>query len=322
MKVVRTNHRQVVPQRRNALHCQDSARPSSLPTRELVRSIRPLLKLSLLGGVSLYFGNQQITIENRKANALVAYLAIAPGMKESRQRLAGLLWSETEDARALASLRQSLHVVRRAFNDAGVAGLSADKLHVRLDRSTLITDLDDAAGSIDRGQPTDALMNEMRITDDLLSGYDDIDPSFSQWLRVKRESVRQRFIRGLETQLLNPLLPTEVIKRVARAILNLDPTHEVACQKLMCAFVDSGNIVSALAAYKQLWDCLEEEHDIEPSAATQDIVVAIKTGAYAPPINASIDSSIVAASQGLCPRTRVINQWAQLRLLPGHPCRL
>ena len=281
-----------------------------------------MLRLSLLGGVALYAGNQEIALENRKANALIAYLALAPGMKESRERLAGLLWSETEDAKARASLRQSLHVVRKAFDNAGLAGLSADKLHVSLDRSTLITDLDNAVASVDQGQPADILMHEMRITDAFLSGYDDIDPSFSHWLRLKRECVRQRFLRGLEAQLMDSLLPTEAIKRVARALLNLDPTNEAACQKLMCACVDSGNVAGALTAYKQLWDCLDEEHDIEPSAATQEIVVAIKTGTYPPPINASINLNIVAARRLQAIESALINRWAPLRFLPSHPCLL
>jgi DNA-binding SARP family transcriptional activator len=176
--------------------------------------------------------------------------------------------------------------------------------------------------SIELGQPTNILLNEIRITDEFLYGYDDVDPSFSHWMRLKRESIRQNFIRGLEAQLFNPLLPTETTKRVARALLNLDPTHEIACQKLMCAFVDSGNVVGALAAYKQLWDRLEEEHDIEPTAATQDIVVAIKTGAYAPPIKSGVSGSTVAGSQGLCPITAAVNRRAELRFLPGHPCLL
>jgi DNA-binding SARP family transcriptional activator len=322
MKVAEANKRQVAQKPCDALHFQDGARPSSLAASADLRPIRPLLRLSLLGGVALYVGNHEIAIENRKANALIAYLALAPGMKESRERLATLLWSETEDAKARASLRQSLHVVRKAFDNAGLAGLSADKLQVSLDRSTLITDLDDAAASVDRGQPTDILIHRMRITDDFLSGYDDIDPSFSHWLRLERECVRQRFLRGLEAQLMDPLLPTEAIKRVARALLNLDPTNEAACQKLMCAFVDSGNVAGALIAYKQLWDCLDEEHDIEPSAATQAIVVAIKTGTYPPPINSSINPSFAPAHRMQALGPALINRWAPLRFLPSHPCLL
>jgi DNA-binding SARP family transcriptional activator len=320
MKVAEANKPQVAQKLSDALHFQDGARPSFQIARADLRPFRPLLRLSLLGGVALRVGKQEIAIESRKATALIAYLALAPGMKESRDRLTTLLWSETEDAKARASLRQSLHVVRKAFGNAGFGGLSADKLHVSLDRSALITDLDDAMASVDRGQPPDILIQRMRITDDFLAGYDDIDPLFNHWLRLERECVRQRFLRGLETQLMDQLLPAEAIKRVARALLNLDPTNEAACQKLMRAFVDLGNVAGALTAYKQLWDCLDEEHDIEPSAATQQIVVAIKTGTYPPPINSSINPSVVEAHQMQALESALINRWAPLRFLPNHPC--
>ena len=282
MKIAETDKRQIGLRPADALRFQNGAHPSSLAASAHLRPIRTMIKLSLVGGVALHVGNQEIAIENRKANALIAYLALAPGMKESRERLAGLLWSETEDAKARASLRQSLHVVRKAFDIAGLADLSTDKFHVSLARLNIITDLDAAMARMDGGHLPEILMHETRVTDDFLSGYDDIDPSFNHWLRLKRECVRQRFIRGLEAQLLGPLLPIEAIKRIARALMHLDPTHEIACQKLMCALIDLGNVAGALAAYRQLWDRLEEEHDIEPSAATQEIVVAIKSGNYPP----------------------------------------
>ena len=54
----------------------------------------------------------------------------------------------------------------------------------------------------------------------------------------------------------------------------------MACQYLMRACLASGDAVGALAAYKQLWEHLEQEYDIEPSPATQELAVAIKRGNY------------------------------------------
>jgi DNA-binding SARP family transcriptional activator len=243
-------------------------------------SVKPWARLSLFGSVSLYVGDREVALIGRKACALVAYLALTPGMRESRDRLAGLLWSETENAKARSSLRQTLHIVRKAFHKEGLAGALMDNPYVRLDSSAFATDLDNAAESIERGEPADFLMSEVRITDTLLPGYDDIDPSYGSWLRVKRESVRQRLIRGLEERLSDKLASPKAMKRVACALFQLDPTNEVACRELMRAFMNSGNVAGALAAYGQLWSCLEEDYDIEPSAATQELAVAIKSGTY------------------------------------------
>jgi DNA-binding SARP family transcriptional activator len=321
------------------LHNRNSSarRPAGAP----IRRDKPLVRLSLLSGMALHVGDREIALTSRKAKALIAYLALAPGMKETRDRLVGLLWSEAEDAKARASLRQVLHVLREVFDKEDLVGFSTDKLHVSLGGSAFETDLDCALASVDRGDPLDCIVDEMRITDTFLSGYDDIDPSFGSWLRVKRESVRQRLIRGLEAQLSDTSHLTESTKRVARALFQVDPTHETACQKLMCAYADSGDIAGALAAYKQLWESLEEDHDIEPSAATQEVVVAIKSGTYRPPMKGfglGKPSNVAAAPEEAesmragatatvqchgCGVLGAINQLAHLpQFLPNRPCPL
>lgn len=256
---------------------------ANVSTATTGRRIKPSVRLALFGGIGLHVGDREIPLSSRKAKALIAYLALAPGMKETRDRLVGLLWSEFDDTKARASLRQLVYALRETFDDQGLTGLTADKRHVSLDPSIFTTDLDYAFASIDRGDPLDCLVNEMRISETILAGHDDVDPSFACWLQTKRECVRQRLIRGLEAQLLAAKGPIQQTKRVARALFQVDPTNEAACRALMRAHVDCGDTAGALAAYKQLWDHLEDDHDMEPSAATQELVVAIKTGTLAPP---------------------------------------
>jgi DNA-binding SARP family transcriptional activator len=267
----------------------DRPRDERVPRVRLVasgpaRHAKALVRISLLDGMSLHVDGREVRLNSRKAKALIAYLLLTPHMTETRDRLVGLLWSETEDAKARASLRQLLHSLRDAFDQEGLVGLSTDKTHVSLDGSVFETDLGCALASIDRGDPADTLVTEACITDSFLRGYDDIDPSFGSWLAIKRESVRQLLIQRLEAQFSNASHRVEATKRIARALIQMDPTHEIACQELMRACVASGNTAAALTAYRRLWECLEREHDIEPSMATQEIVVAIKNGNYSPRI--------------------------------------
>jgi DNA-binding SARP family transcriptional activator len=244
---------------------------------------QPLLRISLFDGIALHIGDRELTLSNRKARALIAYLAATPGMKETRDRLVGLLWSETEEGRARGSLRQLLHALRDVFDKEGIAGLSTDNFHVSLDGTLVVTDLDCALASIDRGDPADFLVREPRIADAFLRGYDDVDPSFGSWLTTRRENIHRLLIRRLEAQLSVPSDHAETARRIAHTLFQIDPTHEIACQHLMRACVASGNTSGALAVYKQLWACLEQEYDIEPSAATQQLVVAIRNETYQPP---------------------------------------
>jgi len=175
-------------------------------------------------------------------------------------------------------------VLRTSFETAGLTVLSADKTSVSLDRSAFRTDLDDFLESVDRGYPADIQFSLEDINASFLRGYDDIDPSFGSWMAVKRENVRRTLIQRLETQLAEAPHRPDVTKRLARALFQIDPTHEIACQKLMKAYIDLGSTGSALAVYKQLWEHLEEEYDIEPSSATQELAVAIKSGQSMPRI--------------------------------------
>jgi DNA-binding SARP family transcriptional activator len=241
---------------------------------------RPVLRISLFDGIALHIGDRELTLSNRKARALIAYLAVTPGMKETRDRLVGLLWSETEEAKARGSLRQLLHALRDIFDREGVAGLSTDNFHVCFDGSFIVTDLDCALASIDRGDPDEGLVRERYAADAFLRGYDDVDPGFGSWLTLKRESVRRLLIQRLEAQLSEPMLHAETTKRVAHTLFQIDPTHEIACQHLMRSYIAAGNTSGALAVYKQLWTCLEQEYDIEPSPLTKKLVVAIRSETY------------------------------------------
>ena len=242
--------------------------------------VAPVWQITLFGRVALHAGEREVVLNSRKAKALLAYLALTPSGRETRDHLVGLLWSETESDKARASLRQLLHGLHKTFEAECLFGLSIDNSSVSLDKSAFLTDLDSAGTSIDRGDPADALVNEPRITDTLLCGYEDVDPRFGAWLTAKRERVRQNLIRRLEAQLCLTPRRVEAVKRLAHALSQVDPTHELACQQVMCACIASGNIGGALAAYKKLWECLEQEYDLEPSKATQELIVAIRSGAH------------------------------------------
>lgn len=243
----------------------------------------PITCIHLLYGIAVASGTRRIVLRNRKASVLLAYLVLTRGMRESRERLIGLLWSETEPSKARASLRQLLYWLRETFEQEDLGGLAIDKQHVSLDPAAFTTDLDLAFKAIELGHPIDLAASELCITDTIMSGYDDVDPSVLAWLRVMREKLRRNIMASLEVHLDDAPGNVERTKRAARALLQMDPAHEVACQHLMRAHIASGNTASALAVYRELWEYLEQTFDIEPSPATQALVVSIRTRDYRPP---------------------------------------
>src|ERR1700712_4936370 len=76
---------------------------------------------------------------------------------------------------------------------------------------------------------------------------------------------------------------------IATAIVNLDPTHEEASCHLMQVHAEQGDVAGALRIYEALWNLLDEDYGMEPSAATQDLVAKIKLGVFEQP-RASVDA--------------------------------
>lgn len=73
------------------------------------------IHLRLLGTSSIERNGEPLPLlKNRKALALLAYLALSPGA-HTRSRLAGLLWSDAPEKTALDNLRFVLWSVNKAL---------------------------------------------------------------------------------------------------------------------------------------------------------------------------------------------------------------
>ncbi|WFU72274.1 BTAD domain-containing putative transcriptional regulator [Bradyrhizobium sp. CB2312] len=233
------------------------------------------LALRLLGDFAAKVDEREISLATRKAKALTAYLALSDNTQDTRERLVGLLWSESDEEHARASLRQVVHDLRLAFDNAGFEGFRADKQNLALSRTRRRCDVDEVLAAAAQGTVHPRLLDTPRITETLLSGLDNLDPAFQVWLLTKRQLFHDRLTLALER-----LLPREGDSReatdAALALLNLDPTHEIACQHLIRTRAARGDVGGALKIYKSLWDLLEADYDIEPSKETQELIVRIK----------------------------------------------
>jgi DNA-binding SARP family transcriptional activator/TolB-like protein len=236
------------------------------------------LEISVLGNVSVVFKGQSIRIKSRKSLAVLAYIALNESRQETRERLVGLFWSETEEEKARASLRQTLRELRRYFADAGYSGLQTEKLAVELDLGTFKVDLWDVVHEAEARRVHPLLLTVPRLAERLLQSLDDIDPSFRSWVLAKRQTFHDRLLRTLEDGLRDGAVDARTRKLIAEALVSLDPTHEEACRSLMRARAEEGDVAAALRIYKTLWDLLDEDYGMEPSAKTQQLVAEIKQG--------------------------------------------
>jgi DNA-binding SARP family transcriptional activator/TolB-like protein len=236
------------------------------------------LSIATLGQLRIRCNGRTLAIAGRRARALMGYLALSEADTETRERLVGLLWSETEEEKARASLRQALHELRRALDEMGFDGLLADKLAIRIDRSRVAVDLWEILGEAQAGRAHPLLLGTERPLERLLEDLETVDPAYRIWLLAKRQTLAERVRSLLETALREEGKRAAEREVLARALMNLDPTNEEAARVRIRARAEAGDIGAALGIYKALWDLLDEEYDVEPSKETQELVAAIKLG--------------------------------------------
>jgi DNA-binding SARP family transcriptional activator len=238
----------------------------------------PALSLSVLGAVTASVAGRPIKIRARKSGAVLAYIALNEALRQTRERLVGMLWSESEEEKARGSLRQTLRELHALFTEAGYHGFRTDKFAIEFDPNSIDVDLWTVLREAEAGRAHALLLDRPRLIEAMLEGFEDLDPSFRVWLLAKRETINSKLLRALESAMRNESLSIDERGRAAFAIVNLDGTHEEACRFSMRSKAAAGDISGALRLYKALWDLLDADYDMEPAPATQQLVAELKSG--------------------------------------------
>src|SRR5207249_4722238 len=97
---------------------------------------------ALLGTVEARLdAGSAVSFGRKKAEALLAYLALHPGQRQPRDKLATLLWGDTSDERARHSLRQALVTLRQALPREAAASLVEEGDTVGVNPATVEVDV-------------------------------------------------------------------------------------------------------------------------------------------------------------------------------------
>lgn len=240
------------------------------------RRTSPLLRGELIGRVAFTIGDGRIALANRKSRAMLAYLCICRGGKESRERLIGLLWSEVDEDRARASLRQAIYEIRTTLSAEGFGGFGSDNLSVWLEPDLVVSDLQELLADPTSPPSLAQFSQQQKLSEALLVDLAGVDPAFDNWLAVQREVCEKKIVRDLEQTLGACPDPSRLVA-ISAALVAQDPTHERAVRTLMRSLAAEGDLGQALKVYRQLWDHLEAEFDIEPSRETQELVAELRS---------------------------------------------
>lgn len=281
------------------------------------------LSVSLVGRPSIMFGGRPIELRTQKARAVLSYLALSEAKHESRERLVGLLWSRSDEDKARASLRQVVRELRTAFEEAGYGGFSAGRLSIQLDLAKVEVDVESIIRRAESHNVHPLLLNTPDLSERILEGMDDLDPSFRIWVLAKRQTINDRLMRSLNAGLAAKDVPAGAKTEIATAIVNLDPTHEEACCHLMRVHAEGGDVAGALRIYKSLWEILDRDYGMEPALATEELVAKVKLGAFEQPLGDG-DVQNAPNRRALRPTSESIEQVASPRVVgtkaPAKTC--
>ncbi len=230
------------------------------------------LNIRLLGGFEAHLASgAPIAPIGRKAQALLAYLALAPGTPHAREKLTALLWSDRGEAQARSSLRQALSELRKALAGADPPPLETEGEAVALAADAVVVDVE-VFGRLIAGGECPSLESAVALyRGDLLDGLIVPDPAFEDWLRGERQQWRER-ARDAMTRLLALQLAdgeAEGAFATARRLLGLDPLQEAAHRAIMRLNADKGERALALKQYQACRDLLRDELGVEPDGETE-----------------------------------------------------
>src|SRR4030095_5361447 len=149
------------------------------------------LKLTLRGGFQGRVGaGAALTLPTRKAEALVAYLALTPGRSYPREKLASLLWGGMREPQARRGLRQALFTLRKAVATEPPALLIAGD-SVAANPAAVDVDVVEFERWVAEGTPEAMERATALYRGELLEGLSLQEAPFEEWLLAGREGLRQ-----------------------------------------------------------------------------------------------------------------------------------
>ncbi|MBL3701870.1 AAA family ATPase [Sulfitobacter sp. BDSS02] len=234
------------------------------------------IKVNLLGEFELWRGDTRLRLPTRRAELLVALLALSPGLVHSRERLSTLFWPGRDEEQARTSLRQAVYQIRRSLGaDKGI--LQTDIRFVGLDPEGFDSDVAQLLAPVETEIET-------IWRGDFLAGHDPREEALEAWLTEERARLRSLALEKAQAraQALIDRHRFVEAETVARRCLTVDPYDELSSRIVMLACARQGRRNAAIATYRDLADRLRTELATAPEQETTDLFQSIRAGQDSP----------------------------------------
>jgi DNA-binding SARP family transcriptional activator len=203
---------------------------------------------------------------------------LPPGQRHSRDKLAGLLWSDRGDKQARDSLKSAISRLKDAFGSLQPPPIVSERECVSLDREKVVVDVAAFERLIGEGTPESIAQAITVYRGDLLDGLDVRDPAFEEWLLLERQRLRVLARDALGVLLDRHLAigAHDSAASVAHRLLALDPLREAAHRALMQIYAEQGQTALALKQYQFCRDTLQRELGVKPEPETDKLYRSIQ----------------------------------------------
>lgn len=261
-------------------------------------------RLRLLGRWQLVADGEDIELGHREER-LVALLGLTG--RSSRLHVAGILWPESTDAQALASLRRAVLQTRRRCPGL----LQADRLNIELDPDVAVDVAEvrrTAAATEDTIAEDGAALLGQVVGEELLPGW------YDDWVLPEREDLGQLRVKAFDRIARHALEADDLalVVAAARAASDVDPLLESAAELVIRAHLARGDVGSALLEFGRYRDALREELGVTPSRTLQELIdpavaesrVVVEREVEAPPEVAVVPPPVVPPLAAATPAVR------------------
>lgn len=236
-------------------------------------------KLSLLGPFSASFGSVEMPALPKKAQALLAYVALHEGRPIPREQLAALLWPENGNEQARRSLRDCLMTLRSALGSPGATWLATEGGSVGFPATGgVIIDVRQFETLAHSTAAADLETAVALYRDEFVHGLHVNAEPFAEWMLVER-----RRLAALMSDLLCRLSTARAHAgdidgaiETAERLTTVDPLREDGHRLLMRLLAQAGQRSAALKQYVLCSDILRRELGVAPETATTELATGLR----------------------------------------------
>jgi WD40 repeat protein/DNA-binding SARP family transcriptional activator len=238
-----------------------------------------MLQIRLLGQFDVRADGKRVLITSRAGQSLLAYLVLHAGAEHRREKLAGMLWSDSPDETARKNLRQELWRIRKAIAVAfpdNTGYLTADEYTVTFNAQAVywldVAQLERAPAPAE--SDGERIARVMLYQGELLPGF------YDDWVAPERDRVQSVYETRMR-ELLERLIAAQQWQTAvtwAEKWIALGQTPEAAYRALMVAYTALGDRAQAAAAYERCAQSLQQELGVEPADETRALYDRVKRG--------------------------------------------